>query len=307
MVRTQVRCLYCPLPRAPGVWPCARPCALLRPHRERFHGRCVGRPAVLDPVGWGNTAAYIPAGGGPVRGCASPPGPRAAGRCAKPVRSVFERVLVTSNWLKIVPGVSGADALTMGVEGALGGQGARCGGAFASTSRLPGRQSAFAGEHPRGRIHGSTCGSAAAPRRALHGSMGPVRTVHWLSPACGGVDAVVGGVEQRRRGGSRDRRRGRLRRRHRVRRRDRAAGRIPAVVGRSRPPVGGRRLAPRRGARRHGGPTDPDRGPRHLRCERRAVAGRAVRGARGRVAASDGVAGELHGRRPGRTADHRLR
>lgn len=54
--------------RAPGVWPCARPCALARPRRERLHGCCVGRPAALDAVGWGNTVASFPAGGGPVRG-----------------------------------------------------------------------------------------------------------------------------------------------------------------------------------------------------------------------------------------------
>lgn len=59
--------------RAPGVWPCARPCALARSLRERLHGCCVGRPAPLDAAGWGNTVASFPAGGGPVRGadCAS--------------------------------------------------------------------------------------------------------------------------------------------------------------------------------------------------------------------------------------------
>ena len=54
--------------RAPGVWPCARPCALARSPRERLHGCCVGRPAALDAAGWGNTVASFPAGGGPVRG-----------------------------------------------------------------------------------------------------------------------------------------------------------------------------------------------------------------------------------------------
>lgn len=55
-------------PRAPGVWPCARPCALARPLRARLHGCCVGRPAALDTAGWGNTVASFPAGDGPVRG-----------------------------------------------------------------------------------------------------------------------------------------------------------------------------------------------------------------------------------------------
>src|SRR3954452_3949651 len=46
--------------RAPGVWQCARPCALLRPPVERFDGWCVGRPAVLDPVGWGTPPPTSP-------------------------------------------------------------------------------------------------------------------------------------------------------------------------------------------------------------------------------------------------------
>lgn len=58
-------------PRAPGVWPCARPCALARPLRARLHGCCVGRPAALDTAGWGEHRRLIPRrrrtgpGGGP--------------------------------------------------------------------------------------------------------------------------------------------------------------------------------------------------------------------------------------------------
>src|SRR5690348_9086657 len=51
---------YGRLHRAPAVWLCARPCALLRPPGERFHGSCVGRPAVLDPVGWGTPPPTSP-------------------------------------------------------------------------------------------------------------------------------------------------------------------------------------------------------------------------------------------------------
>lgn len=53
--------------RAPGVWPCARPCALAGAWRERLHGCCVGRPVAREAAGWGNPAASFPAGGGPVR------------------------------------------------------------------------------------------------------------------------------------------------------------------------------------------------------------------------------------------------
>lgn len=57
--------------RAPGVWPCARPCALVGPFRERLHGCCVGRPAATGLSGLGDTAASFPAGGGPVRGAST--------------------------------------------------------------------------------------------------------------------------------------------------------------------------------------------------------------------------------------------
>lgn len=48
------------LGRAPGVWPCARPCALVRPFRRRLHGCCVGRPTALDSVGWGTLPPHSP-------------------------------------------------------------------------------------------------------------------------------------------------------------------------------------------------------------------------------------------------------
>lgn len=46
--------------RAPRVWPCARPCALARSVRKRFHGCCVGRPAALDTAGWGKPPPHSP-------------------------------------------------------------------------------------------------------------------------------------------------------------------------------------------------------------------------------------------------------
>lgn len=80
--------------RAPGVWPCARPCALARSPRERLHGCCVGRPAVLDTAGWGNTVASFPAGGGPVRGadCASRTWRGAGGGTRRPYGSQGDRL-----------------------------------------------------------------------------------------------------------------------------------------------------------------------------------------------------------------------
>lgn len=45
----------------PGVWPCARTCALARPRRRRLHGCCVDRPAVLD-TGAGGYHRPIPRG-----------------------------------------------------------------------------------------------------------------------------------------------------------------------------------------------------------------------------------------------------
>ncbi|CAM5716751.1 hypothetical protein SVIOM342S_07840 [Streptomyces violaceorubidus] len=242
--------------------------------------------------------------------------PAALGRwCAEFVRSVFECGCVTLIWLKITSGDFGVLPPSPWELRARGGAKGRVPGAHSRRLHsLPGGVPGAVQGSWRLRVRfreSARRGHTRLRRRSVarpswqHGK--PVGAVHWLSPACGGVDAVVGGVEQRRRGSSGDRRSGRLRRCHRLRRRDRAARGRPAAVGRPRPPVGGRRLAPRRGARRQRRRTDPDRRPRHLRCERRAVARRAVRRARGRAPASDGVARQLHGRRPGGAADHRLR
>ncbi|ROQ67359.1 hypothetical protein EDD93_1783 [Streptomyces sp. 840.1] len=46
--------------RAPGVWPCARPCALAGSVRKRLHGCCVGRPVALDASGWGKPPSHSP-------------------------------------------------------------------------------------------------------------------------------------------------------------------------------------------------------------------------------------------------------
>lgn len=68
------------LPRAPAVWPCARPCAVVRPSRERFHGCCVGRPTALDSVGWGTLPPHSPQAADRSGRRTAPPGP-----CAEPV------------------------------------------------------------------------------------------------------------------------------------------------------------------------------------------------------------------------------
>lgn len=55
------------------VWPCARPCALSEPRRQRFHGECVGRPAARSS-GLGGPPPHSPrVAGGP--GGVPPPGP----------------------------------------------------------------------------------------------------------------------------------------------------------------------------------------------------------------------------------------
>ncbi len=67
--------LPAPLRRAPGVWPCARPCAL---HGDRGAGLpwvARGSARRTGSGGLGDTAASIPAGGGAVRGAdTTPPG-----------------------------------------------------------------------------------------------------------------------------------------------------------------------------------------------------------------------------------------
>ncbi len=94
--------------------------------------------AWVGPLYWiqwaGDTAAYIPAGGGPVREANSASRTvRGTKRCAGHVRSVSEPVLVTPIWPKNAPCLPRSNtAPTTGVEGALGVLGERIGGAFAS-------------------------------------------------------------------------------------------------------------------------------------------------------------------------------
>lgn len=57
------------------VCPCARSCALAARLGERFHGFCVGRPAALDPVGWGIPSPHSPRVTVRSGGRSPPPGP----------------------------------------------------------------------------------------------------------------------------------------------------------------------------------------------------------------------------------------
>jgi hypothetical protein len=54
--------------------------------------------------------------------------------------------------------------------------------------------------HPYGgALQGAQAAPGALPCASFVAAWCPVRTVHWLSTACGGGDAMVGGVEQHRR------------------------------------------------------------------------------------------------------------
>ena len=154
--------------------------------------------------------------------------------------------------------------------------------------------------------HSPVCEPATRPpTRAPSWQHGvPVRAVHWLSTACGGGDAVVGGMEQYRRG----LRYGRRRRRDRTRRRAPSTRSAPNSCG-ATPIRSGRSAtgAPTRCASCTADAQHPARRPRLLRGHRRAAAGRPVRRARRRAAPSDRLARQLHGRRPGRPPHHRRR
>lgn len=111
---------YAVLRRAPAVWPCACPCALLRPRVERFDGPCVGRPAVLDPVGWGTPPPTSPRAADGPGGELRLPDCALTVRCAEPVRSVLYVLspatdLAENRWCL----ARGITAPTTSLEGAL--------------------------------------------------------------------------------------------------------------------------------------------------------------------------------------------
>lgn len=207
---------------APVVWPCARPCALLRPPRERFHGWCVGRPAVLDPVGWGTPPPTSPRAADR-SGRRTPPPGLCVGQvvrkaCTERVRVCPAKVDLAENRLWSLRANS---APTTSLEGARGVFGECIGGAFTSqicrwlvlgpspvrgrsvAARPPVRCRFVAGDalvkRRRGALQGAQAAPGALPCASFVAAWCPVRTVHWLSTACGGGDAVVGGVEQYRR------------------------------------------------------------------------------------------------------------
>lgn len=161
--------------RAPAVWPCARPCALLRPSGERFHGSCVGRPAVLDPVGWGTPPPPSP------RRRTGPGGGLRLPDCALRT-ACTERVHACSSITDLAeyrPCLPRSNTPpTMALEGALGVFGERTGGAFTSSPlgkfcAIAARRACvrfFAGIS-QGRTPGSTSGRTGPPGRILRGSM----------------------------------------------------------------------------------------------------------------------------------------
>ena len=183
--------------RAPAVWPCARQCALLRPSQKRFHGSCVGRPAVLDPVGWGTPPPTSPRAADRSGRRAPPPG-LCVGAALR--RACTERAWVWPSIAKLAesrPLVAGVEYPSYhGTWGALGVFGECTGGAFASSSPCLVRASASLRAPPQGRTPGSASGGRDPPTPLFVAAWCPVRTVHWLSTARGGGDAVVGGVEQ---------------------------------------------------------------------------------------------------------------
>lgn len=160
--------------------------------------------------------------------------------------------------------------------------------------------------------------SVAPPARRCRGSMfatAPrVTGVHpilsccaVLSTACGGGDALVGGVEQYRR----ELRHGRGGRTQRRGAHDAPRG-LPAPVGRPGPALGRGGLAPRRdpdhhGRDRRGCAHRQDGRPRLLQRHRRTAALRPPRRPRRRPAPPHLLARQLHDRRPDRPPDHRHR
>ena len=319
----------------PAVWPCARPCALVRPSGERFHGCCVGRPAVLDPVGWGTPPPH-PRGRrtGP-GGELAPPGLCVAGAGARACTGSVSRRRVLPAMADLAENrrlpFAGCSAPTRALERpmrSLPGSG-DSGGAFASqitagtraggsgASRTPRRMSRFSGSRlacgpcPNGATHSPVWRMPTWPRdaapaalavRVVRGSMASrssCRRTGCPQPVEAAMRWLVGWSS------TAAGRPGSARRAAPERRRDRAPGGRPTPVGRPRSALGGRRLAPRRGPRRQGRRADPDRRPRHLRRHRRPAAGRPLRRARRRTAPPHRLARQLHRRRPGRPPHHR--
>lgn len=73
------------------VCPCARPCALAARYRERFHVFCVGRPAALDPVGWGIPSPHSPRVTVRSGGRSPPPGPSRRAVTGRPCHRLTQR------------------------------------------------------------------------------------------------------------------------------------------------------------------------------------------------------------------------
>lgn len=146
--------------------------ALFSGHRgERFHGTCVGRPAVLDPVGWGTPPPTSPRAADRSGRRTPPPGLCVAEAvrkaCTERVRACPSIAdLAENRWLprRVIR------APTTSVEGAKGVLRERIGGAFASTCRGSGgaggmdagAPACWSGRRrPRGRVVGPGAGPAS--------------------------------------------------------------------------------------------------------------------------------------------------
>lgn len=78
------------------VCPCARSCALAARFGGRFHGFCVGRPAALDPVGWGIPSPHSPRVTVRSGGRSPPPGPSRGTGAGPSVRRSTSRPKVST-------------------------------------------------------------------------------------------------------------------------------------------------------------------------------------------------------------------
>lgn len=184
---------------------CAPVRALFSGHRrERFHGTCVGRPAVLDPVGWGTPPPTSPRAADRSGGRTPPPGLCVAEAvrkaCTERVRACVPLADLAENRC---PALRAIRAPTMRVEGAKGVLRERIGGAFASNRRGAGgaRGAPREGAGSRGSAGRSRC-SVGTGVRAGAGS-GRVRVRgRWGSGVGAGSGAVRQGAGARVRVGS---------------------------------------------------------------------------------------------------------
>ena len=170
-----------PCGRAPGR-------ALFSGHRgSRFHGSCVGRPAVLDTVGWGTPPPTSPRAADRSGRRAPPPG-LCVGAALR--RACTERVRDCPPFANLAekgPRHPGSiTALTTEIEGAWGALGERNWGAFRSQSwhGLPDR-----------RLRTSLSAGCELPGRGPPAPV-PNAELSWPTRAFGATRACSGGVHR---------------------------------------------------------------------------------------------------------------